>query len=212
VLASMVTAGCTDTDKPGTGGTPAPGAPTAAAASSMTFDEAYQRVPLDGVGELKISWDVPQGADEVLAARRSLAHVYWRSQATDWTPVLPVARFLFTEQYYQQVLEGLGPSGAGDPTVGPIWVKLMGVEKLGPDQARVTFCTDIGWWHPAGVSSPQVRKGRANLESFVMKNVQTGDGERRWLADQRFNPDGDREAEYGAQCTTFAQHQPPPNR
>ncbi|GAA0431673.1 hypothetical protein GCM10009531_21550 [Actinoplanes capillaceus] len=176
----------------------------------MTFGEAYQQVPVDGVGHLKIHWDVPSetDVDEVLAARRALTHVYWGSQATDWTPIMATARFLFTDEYYQRVLAGLGASGAGDPMIGPIWVKLMGVERLGPDQARVTFCTDIGWWREASDSTLQVRKDRANLESFVMRNVPTGDGEQHWLADQHWNPDADRRAKYGAVCTRWAQHQP----
>jgi hypothetical protein len=176
----------------------------------MTFDEAYQQVPVDGVGDLKIYWDVPSEADvdETLAARRALTHVYWGSQATDWTPIMATARFLFTEEYYQRVLAGLGTSGAGDPMIGPIWVKLMGVEKLGTDQARVKFCTDIGWWREASDSTPQVRKDRANLESFVMRSVPTGDGEQHWLADQHWNPDADRRAKYGAECAKWAQHQP----
>ncbi|SFF42062.1 hypothetical protein SAMN05421541_11085 [Actinoplanes philippinensis] len=208
-MITLMAAGCTDSEKPNNGGTPVASRPSAAA-SSMTFDEAYQQVPIDGVGDLKINWDLPQEADvdEVLAARRGLTHAYWRSEATDWTPIMTLAPFLFTERYYQQVLAGLGSSGAGDPLIGPIWVKLMGVEKLGPDQARVTFCTDIGWWHEASNTNPQIRKDRANLESLVVENVQTGDGERRWLADQRWNPDADRKAKYGADCTKWAQHQP----
>lgn len=209
VMTGLLVAGCTDTGKPTDEGGPSTSAPSVAA-SSMTFDEAYQQVPIDGVGDLKINWDVPRevDVDEVLAARRALTHIYWESQATDWTPIMTLAPFLFTERYFQQVLAGLGSSGAGDPLIGPIWVRLMGVEKLGPDQARVTFCTDIGWWHEASNSKPQVRKDRARLESFVMENVQTGDGERRWLADQRWNPDADRRAQYGAACTKWAQHRP----
>jgi hypothetical protein len=41
-----------------------------------------------------------------------------------------------------------------------------------------------------------------------MERVQTGDGELRWLADRHVDPDVDREAKYGAECTKWAQHQP----
>jgi hypothetical protein len=33
-----------------------------------------------------------------------------------------------------------------NPSIGPLWVKVMGVEQAGPDQATVTFCNDIGYW------------------------------------------------------------------
>lgn len=178
----------------------------------MTFEEAYQKVPMDGVGDLKISWDVPPAVDvnEVAAARRIIAYDYWRNQATDWTTIIPIGRFLYTEWWYQQVLAKAetGPI-SGDPFVGPIWVKFMGVEKLGPDKARVTFCTDIGWWHQTSWDRTKPRKERATLESLIMEDIQTGDGERRWLANQHFNPDGDeRKAKYGAECTKWAQHKP----
>ncbi len=206
VLTGLVVAGCTDDG----GDPPGSASPGLSAPPSMTFEEAYQRVPLDGTSGLKIFWELPEGADtdEVLGARRALAHVYWGSNAVDWTPVMATSRFLFTERYYQQVLAGLGGSGAGDPYIGPIWVRFMGVEKLGPDQARVTFCTDIGWWFQSSWDKTDPRKDRANLESVVMENVTTGDGERRWLADQRWNPDADRAPEYGAQCSDWARHTP----
>lgn len=210
VMVGLTAAGCTGADDPKNEGTSVTDPPSPSASSSMTFEEAYQLVPLDGAGNLKIVWELPQGAhaEEVLGARRALAHDYWSSRATDWTPVMSTARFLFTEQYYQSVLAGLGTSGVEDPYVGPIWVKLMGVEKLGPDRARVTFCTDIGWWLQTSWDRTEPRKDRANLESFVMENVTTGDGERRWLADRHLDPDADREAKYGAQCAEWAQHQP----
>ncbi|MEU8655652.1 hypothetical protein [Actinoplanes philippinensis] len=176
----------------------------------MTFDEAYRGVPMDGVSDLRISWDVPQGADvsEVVAARRTLAYDYWLSQSADWAPMIPIARFLYTEGYYQQVWAGLETSKSDDPYGGPIWVRLMGAEKLGPDTVRVTFCTDIGWWLQSSWDKSKPRKDRANLESFVMVNAETGDGERRWLADRHLDPDADRKAVYGTECTKWAQHQP----
>lgn len=210
VMVSLTAAGCTTNDEPTNRTTPASDALSAGAPSSMTLDEAYQRVPMDGVDDLRISWDVPQGqdVDEVLAARRTLAYDYWLSQATDWTPIIPIARFLYTEEYYQQVWAGLETSKSDDPYVGALWVKFMDVEPLGPNQARVTFCADIGWWLQRSWDKTKPRKDRANLESFVMENVQTGDGERRWLADGHLDPDADREAKFGAECTKWAQHQP----
>lgn len=176
----------------------------------MTFDEAYRQVPIDGLGDLKIIWDSARGPDseEVLGARRALAHGYWGSQATDWTPVMSTAPFLFTERYYQQVFAGVGTSGAGDPYVGPIWVRLMEAETLAPGLARVTFCTDISWWLQSSWDGTKPRKDRANLESFIMEKVQADDGELRWLADRHLNPDIDREGKYGAECTEWAQHRP----
>ncbi|MFI7598895.1 hypothetical protein [Actinoplanes sp. NPDC049681] len=174
----------------------------------MTFDEAYRRVPMDGTKDVPITWDLAGApvADEVLAARRSLAFMYWEGQATDWTPIIPIGRFLYTDEFYEKVLAPFANSSSVDnPLVGPIWVKFMGVEKNGPDQATVTFCTDHGYWRHAK-DNPQVRKDRANLESYVMKNVETGDGEHHWRADRRIDNDGSREAQYGEQCEQWAQH------
>lgn len=207
VMVGFMAAGCTNPEKhPNVD-------PSNPSPSSMTFEEAYQKVPIDGVGDLKIHWDVPPAADtgEVLAARRSLAYNYWLPQATDWNPIIPLGRYLFTEWWYQKVLAGFETNaGSDDPSIGPIWVKFMGVDKLAPDQTRVTFCTDIGWWHETSENNPQVRKNRANLESLIMHNVPTGDGERHWLTNQHFNPaDDEREAKYGAECTKWARHEPP---
>jgi hypothetical protein len=210
VMVGLVAAGCTDTDQ-----SPDVNAANSSAASagtsSMTFEEAYQRVPIDGVGDLKISWELPPEVDdEVSAARRSLAYNYWLPQATDWNPIIPIGRFLFTDWWYQQVLSKYETnSGASDPSIGPIWIKFMGTEQLGQDQVKVTFCTDIGWWHRTSESDQKVREDRANLESLIMHNVQTGDGERRWLTNQHFNPAGeDQNAKYGAECTKWARHKP----
>ncbi|WP_412749649.1 hypothetical protein [Krasilnikovia sp. M28-CT-15] len=176
----------------------------------MTFEEAYRKLPMDGTKDLPITWDL-SGApdtDEVLAARRGLAFEYWLDQATDWTPIIPIGRFTVTEERYEKLLAPYAKiSAAENPMIGPIWVKVMGVEKNGADQATVTFCTDHGYWRHAK-DSPQVRKDRANLESYQMKNVESGDGEHHWRVDGLIDNDGTREAKYGAQCTKWAQHQP----
>jgi hypothetical protein len=176
----------------------------------MTFEEAYQKLPMDGTKDLPIVWDLSQVPDteEVLAARRSLVFLYWEWSSTDWTSVIPIGRFLYTDKLYRLTLAPFADvTDNSNPSRGPLWVKTMGVEKIGPDQVRVTFCTDRGHWR--GVEDkPEVRKNRANLESYVMKYVQTGDGESRWLADRHFDNDGDREPKYGAECTKWAQHQP----
>jgi hypothetical protein len=176
----------------------------------MTFEEAYRRLPMDGTRDLPITWDLSQVPDteEVLAARRSLVLLYWEWSSTDWTPIVPIGRFLHTEEYYRKVLEPFADvTDSENPSKGPLWVKTMGVEKIGPDEVRVTFCTDLGHWR--GIEDkPQVRKDRANLESYVVNRTQTGDGQRRWLVDRRFDNDGDRKPQYGAECTKWAQHQP----
>ncbi|MEV4640400.1 hypothetical protein AB0J80_23955 [Actinoplanes sp. NPDC049548] len=206
VTAGLMTASCTD-DQPVAKSTP-PASSSSAAGPSMTFDEAYRRVPMNGTKDLRITWDL-SGApdtDEVLAARRSLAFMYWEGQATDWTPIIPVGRFVFTEGYYEKFLAPFANSSAvEDPLAGPIWVKFMGVEENGADQSTVTFCTDIGYWLRAK-DNTQVRKNRANLESYVVKSVESGEGERRWRGDRWINNDGSRKAKYGARCTQWAQH------
>lgn len=192
-------------------GVPSPSSAPGAAASSMTFEEAARTLPMDGTADLPISWDSSEIPDteQLLAARRSLVFGYWLRSSLDWSPIVPLGRFLHTEKHYRETLAPFADvTDAENRSTGPLWVKVMGVEETGTDQVRVTFCTDIGWWHRSAENKQQVRKNRANLESYVLKNVRTGDGEPRWLADQRFNPDGDREAKYGAQCTKWAQHQP----
>ncbi|WP_436532173.1 hypothetical protein [Actinoplanes sp. HUAS TT8] len=190
---------------------PAPSAPAGADGSSMTFDEAYRKVPMNGTAKLPISWElagVPD-VDDVLAARRSLAYSYWLYQEADWTSAIPLGKYVFTDRYYTKVLAPFATTSAdSDPSVGPIWAKVMNVEKTGVDRSVVTFCTDVGYWHRASEKNPGVRKERGEVESYEMENVQTGDGGMRWLADRRLDPDPDRKAEYGAACADWAQHKP----
>jgi hypothetical protein len=210
VTVALATAGCTGPDEPPKVDTTPSGAASGAAASSMTFEEAYRRVPMDGIRDMPITWDlsgVPD-TDEVLAARRTLAFWYWHRSTTDWASTHPIEPFLFTDRLYQQALAQFADTAVNDdPSRGPIWVKTMGVEKTGPEQARVTFCTDRGYWRDAG-DEPGVPEDRANLESYVLKYEQTGDGERRWLTDSLIDNAVDREAQYGAECTKWAQHRP----
>ncbi|WP_239135497.1 hypothetical protein [Actinoplanes derwentensis] len=209
VMVCAVAGGCTDTDAPSNpGASPSPGV-IGSDAPAMTFEEAYQKLPMDGTKELPITWE-PAGVpatEDLVAARRSLVFSYWLRSETDWTPIIPIGRFLFTDKHYQEVL---APSAevtdAENPSRGPLWAKAMGVEETGPDEARVTFCTDRGYWRGVEDAS-EVRKDRANLESYRMTYVQTGDGERRWLTSGRTDNAVDREEQYGAQCTEWAQHQ-----
>lgn len=168
--------------------------PAEIAIPSLAFEEAQQKLPTDGTKDLPITWYL-QGApdtDEILAARQSLAYSYWLNQATDWTLIIPVGRFVYTEAYYEKLLAPYATTSAAEnPLIGPIWVKVMGVEQTGTDQATVTFCTDLGYWRHTE-DKPQVRKDRANLESYVLANVDSGDGERHWLTDRRIDNDGDR--------------------
>ncbi|BCJ48337.1 hypothetical protein GCM10010168_77370 [Actinoplanes ianthinogenes] len=208
VTLGLATAGCTD-DDPGGDTAPSAAAP-ASAAPSMTFDEAYQKVPLGGTKVLPITWDLAGAPDtgEVLAARRTLAYSYGLDQSTDWATSIPLGRYFYTDAYFEKVLAPFVTGTNDNPSIGPLWVKVMGVDRAGPDQATVTFCNDIGYWHRADEKNAKIRKNRANLESYVMMNVESGDGEHHWLADRVFDPDGDRQAKYGAECTKWAQHQP----
>ncbi|BFU46672.1 hypothetical protein [Krasilnikovia sp. MM14-A1004] len=209
VTVGLVTASCTGDDRPGDKAPPS-AVSSSAAGSSMTFEEAYRKLPMDGTKDLPNTWDL-SGApdtDEVLAARRGLVFSYWLGQATDWTPIVPIGRFVSTDEWYDKSLAPfVKVSTAENPMIGPIWVNVMGVEKNGADQATVTFCTDHGYWRNAE-ASPQVRKDRANLESYEMKNVVSGDGEHHWHVDKQIDNDRTREAKYGTQCTKWAQHKP----
>ncbi|GLW32524.1 hypothetical protein [Actinoplanes regularis] len=209
VTVGLAATGCTGDNAPGAETTPS-SASSSAAGPSMTFEEAYRKVPMDGTKDLPITWDLAGAPDtgEVLAARRSLAYNYWLDQATDWTPIIPIGRFVYTEEFNEKFLAPYATTTSDDPLVGPIWVKVMGVEQTGPDQARVTFCTDLGYWHHAQTKDAEVRAKRGTVQSYVMENVESGDGERHWLADRMLDPDVDRQAKYGTACTKWAQHQP----
>ncbi|WP_328460185.1 hypothetical protein OHA21_29145 [Actinoplanes sp. NBC_00393] len=203
VMVGLVTVGCTGPDEPSN-------VPGGDVQPSMTFEEAYRELPMDGTKDLPITWDLSQvsDSDEVFAARRSLVFRYWLGSATDRTTVIPIGRHLYTERQYREVLAWFGPeTSAENPFIGPLWVKTMGVEKTGSSQATVTFCTDHGHWRRAKHSA-RVRIDRATIESYVMEYVQTGDGERRWLADQHIDLESDPEVKYGAECDKWAQHQP----
>jgi hypothetical protein len=165
---------------------------------------------MDGTVDLPIRWELSEASDteEVLAARRGLAYNYWLDQATDWSPIIPIGRFLYTEAYFEKVFAPFATTTLDNPYVGPIWVKVMGVERTGRDQATVTLCTDLGYWHRVDEKNFKVRAKRGTLQSYVMENVESGDGERHWLAGRVFDPDVDRQAKYGKECTKWAQHQP----
>ncbi len=207
--AGLAMSGCTGDNPPENKVTPS-AASTSAAGPSLTFEEAYRQLPMNGTKDLPIAWDLAGApdTDEVLAARRSLAFIYWERSSTDWTPIIPIGRFVYTEKFYQEFLAPYATSSTDKPLVGPIWVKVMGVETSGPDQATVTFCTDLGYWHEAEQGSATVSKNRANLESYVVESVASGDGVRHWLTDRLIDNDGDRKAKYGAACTKWAQHKP----
>ncbi|GIE90748.1 hypothetical protein Are01nite_72280 [Actinoplanes regularis] len=210
VTVGLATAGCTNDDPGGDATVPPSVASSSAVAPSMTFEEAYRKLPMDGTTDLPITWDLAGApdTDEVLAARRSLAFIYWQMSSSDWSPITPIGRFLYTEEYFEKVFAPLANTTSDNPSIGPIWVKPIGVEGTGADQATVIFCTDLGYWHEVEQKNPKVRTKRGTVQSYVMKNVESGDGERHWLADRVFDPDVDRQAKYGAECTKWALHQP----
>jgi hypothetical protein len=209
LIGVLVMAGCTSSDKPPIVDATASSPPGSTAPSSMTIEEAYRKLPIDGPQNAPITWEKPAEPEpeEVLAARRSLAFWYWQGSSTDWTSIVPIGRLLFTDRFYEQSLAPFADvTNNEEPSSGPLWVKTMGVEKTGPDQVRVTFCTDRGHWRDAGVT--EIPKNRANLESYILTYQQTGDGERRWLTDRLIDNAVDRKDQYGAECTTWARHQP----
>ncbi|GAA1643325.1 hypothetical protein [Actinoplanes couchii] len=202
VVVGLTAAGCTDPAEP-----PAAPAPSGSAAPSMTYEEAYRALPLDGTEQVPITWDpagVPETA-EILAARRSLAQVYWMKSLTDWAPAIRVSRLLSTDKHYDGVMAPFADTTTDTPQTGPVWVRTMGVAKTGADETTVTFCVDTGNWGRIK-DDTQRAEIRATLESYVMHHVQTGDGERRWLTDGGINGDESREGTYGAECTEWAKH------
>ncbi|GAA4952827.1 hypothetical protein [Actinoplanes utahensis] len=207
VMVGLMTAGCTDTDGPSTVDTsslPTPGG----TASSMTYEEAYRRLPIDGTKEVPITWDLTRApeTDKVLAARRALAFNYWMWGSTDYRPIIPVGRMLVTEITYEVILKGVADVTDHDPTTGPLRVKLMGVGDYGGSEVTVTFCTDRGRWRgPMNKGG----KNRAYLESYEMKRVESGDGQPRWLYLALTADTEDLKARYGAECTKWAQHPAP---
>lgn len=209
VTVLLISAACTDDGLGTPGANSSATAPENGAGTSMTFEEAHQKIPMDGTKDVPITWDLAGAADAnyILAARQGLAYEYWLRQSINWTPVIPIGRFVFTEAYYRQFLAPFAmESAVGDPLIGPIWVKFMGIEQTGSGQTTVTFCSDLGYWRHAEEKGFTVRKDRANLESYVLIEVESGDGERHWLVDRLIDNDGDREPQYGAECTKWAQH------
>ena len=207
VMVGSMTAGCTDTDGPSTVDTAS--SPTqGGTASSMTYEEAYQRLPIDGTKEVPITWDLTQApeTDKVLAARRALAFNYWRWGSIDYRPIIPVGRMLVTEITYETILKDVTDVTDNDPTTGPLRVKLMGVSDYGGSEVTVTFCTDRGRWRGA---MNKGGKDRAYLESYEMKRVGSSDGQSRWLFFVLTADTKDLKARYGAECTKWAQHPTP---
>ncbi|GLY00649.1 hypothetical protein [Actinoplanes sp. NBRC 101535] len=207
LTAGFTTASCTNEDP----STPTPSsAPDNAATPSLTFEEAYQKLPMDGTERLPITWDLAGAPDTavVLAARRSLAYEYWIGQSTEWAPVIAIGRYFYTDRHYEKFLAPFATTTSDNPRTGPVWSKVMGVEQSSTDQATVTFCTDLGYWHDTKDTDFTVREKRGTIQSYVMENVESGDGERHWLADRVLDPDADREAKYGKACTAWARHKP----
>ncbi|GLY00647.1 hypothetical protein [Actinoplanes sp. NBRC 101535] len=205
VAVALTIAGCTDDSQPTTEPVASPATPP------LTFEEAYQQVPMDGTERLPITWELTGApdTDEVLAARRSLAYEYWLSQATDWSPIIAVGRYFYTDEYYDRSLAPYATTVSDNPYTGPIWAKVMGVEQTGTDHATVTFCADLGYWHTAQSKDAKVREARGSVQSYVMENITSADGEGHWLTAQRLDPDVDRRTKYGAECTKWAKHDKP---
>jgi hypothetical protein len=209
VAAGLTAVGCSGDDPPA-GSTTSPATPSSAVAPSMTFDEANRKLPMDGTKDLPITWEVSgaQDTDLVLAARRSLAFIYWERASADWAPIIPLGRYFYTEEHYQKFLAPYANAIETNPLAGRLWIKYMGAEKTGADETTVTFCGDFGFLRSAKQPSPPARPQQWNLESYRMKKVMTGDGESHWLADGLIDNDGNREAKYGAQCAAWAKHKP----
>ncbi|GLY00648.1 hypothetical protein [Actinoplanes sp. NBRC 101535] len=202
VAVALTIAGCTDDSQPTTEPVASPATPP------LTFEEAYQQVPMDGTERLPITWELTGApdTDEVLAARRSLAYEYWLSQATDWGPIVTLGNYFYGDSHYDRFLAPFASTTSDNPYVGPVWIRVMGVEQTGTDQATVVFCTDDGYLHESEDTDFTVRDKRASVQSYTMTNVASGDGERHWLAETRSNPDTGREAKYGKACTAWARH------
>ena len=73
-------------------------------------------------------------------------------------PIIGIGRFVHLEAFHDKFLAPYERSSAvQNPSIGPIWVTVMGVENTGADQATVTFCTDLGHWHAAEDGPPDAR-------------------------------------------------------
>jgi hypothetical protein len=208
LAAATVTAGCTDDP-----GRPAPTPAPTSSTPTLTYQEAYARIPLDGDPKAPVRWEVPPVADAeqasaTEAARRGVAFDYWWSAQPDQGQGGYLARYLYTAQLYDKLFGKLSPGPNADPNVGPVWVKVMGTEPTAPDEVWVTFCADIGWWHDGSKPADQHRAERDSLLSLQMRKVRQDDGEPRWLIDRWLDEDTDRKPRYGRQCTAWATHTP----
>ncbi|HWS31938.1 MAG TPA: hypothetical protein VN408_04255 [Actinoplanes sp.] len=173
---------------------------------SLTAEQAFARLPLDGTDQVPITWDLSgrKSADLLLGAQRGLAFLYWQWGSTDWTPIMPVGKIVHWGPYYEgRLSEFENVTDFQEPATGPLWVKLMGY-----DGEDVTFCTDRGHWRD-DEDSPGARTNRAQLETFSMtQEKRDSSGYKAWVVLDYDPLDAEMRAKYQAACTKWAQHQP----
>lgn len=182
----------------------------------ITFEAAYERIPLAGTEDLRLIWEVPELADPdeaeaLLATRRFMALDLVRHSVVKPNEYAYLYQYVATHSYMD-----IYPPGGPDlrptnrPDVGTVWIWVMAVRRLAPAEIQVETCTDIGWLHELPGPTDVPRMPRSPLERYRVLLERGGDGVERWLVDG-VNPNADDELgpEAVARCDSWATHTPP---
>lgn len=183
----------------------------------ISYEEAYRRIPIDGGAAVRLHWELPEvtdpdEAEALLATRRFIALDRYRGSLELPNTEAYLYQYVATRRFVEDHFPpgGLGLDARNDPDVGTVWVWVMAVRRVAPNEIRVETCTDIGWLHEIPYhATDEPRLPRAVLEWYRVRRERAGDGVDRWLVDG-MNPhaDGDLGPEAVERCDAWATHTP----
>lgn len=182
---------------------------------AISYEEAYRRIPMEGTEDVRLIWEVPELSDPaeseaVLATRRFIAIDHFRGSVARPNEHAYLYQYVATRNYMQiYPAHGPDPRATNRPDVGTVWIWVMAVRRVAPDEIRVETCTDIGWLHEVPGPTEEPRLPRSPLEWYRVKLERGGDGVERWLVDG-VNPNADRDLgpEAVERCDSWATHTP----
>lgn len=182
----------------------------------ITHEEAYRRISLDGTAALRLYWELPEvtdpgEAEALLVTRRFIALDHHRGSIELPDRESYLYQYIASRNFIEQHFPPGGPDGLATnrPDVGTVWIWVMAVRRVAPDEIRVETCTDIGWLHEVPGPTEEPRLPRSPLEWYRVKLERGGDGVERWLVDG-VNPNADRDLgpEAVERCDSWATHTP----
>lgn len=214
VLMGLLVGGCTGTVEPQPGPSPTRWGP------SLTYKEAYERIPLDGDPVSPLRWEQSALDDLDLQTRtalrvarllRSLDH---HTSSQDYTDAY-LYQWVATDRRLEVMFPD-GPPGSDGfgfpPSLGPTWIKVVGVERVSPHRVEVHVCEDRGWRAAQDSSEERPSPNRAFLWHFEVIEQVGIDGVERWLVDDVW-PDLDLLGpEARRECEEWAVHDPEEDR